>query len=217
MKARAIAKKDYALILGMDKKIYPTDSPVTEKIISSWYVNHPEFGMIFQEGKNISGVCIAIPLNKKGWSLLVQGKLKESEIGEEYLFNKGRDFELGIHIYHIEKLSNMKEFYVLALKALKEKVNALSAKNKKVAVIGFSGLCVSPSGIGLFEKKFSCEEKSYLCQEHILRNGKKLELFEPTSKKALELELKKGKVLVNRCKMLVSFPFEESIVWRYLA
>jgi hypothetical protein len=120
---RPITIEDYDLILSLDRKVYPTPFPVNREIISSWYINNPEFGTVFEEDGKYLGVCIAIPLNEKGWKLLIDGKLKESEMTSGYIFNNERDNTLGIHIYHMEKLGNTKHFYLHALAALRDTVD----------------------------------------------------------------------------------------------
>ena len=106
-----LAKKDYDIVLKLDKKVYPTKNPVTKKIISSWYKNNPEFGMKI-DGKR-KGLCVVIPLNKSGWTKLINGELSESKVTGKYLFDNKRDKEIGIHIYHIEKFDKLKNFHIL--------------------------------------------------------------------------------------------------------
>ena len=214
MKLRKINERDFGLILKQDKRVYPASSPVTEEIISKWYENDPEFGMIYEENEKFIGDCIIIPLNAKWWTKLIKGKLSESETDEKTIFNNSRDNKIGIHIYHIEKIDrNMKEFYKIALSDLQKLINNLKNKNPKLRVIGFSGLCVSSEGINLFETKFNCKERDYKCPETIIEKDdfKMVVDFHLINKKQ-----KEGWKLINRCKMLILYPKEKSVVWDYL-
>jgi len=214
MKLRAIMPKDYGLIIESDKKVYPTSNPVTLEVIKQWYSKNPEFGMIY-ENRGIEGTCIAIPLNSLGWNKLINGKLAESEMDEKTIFDNSRDKEMGIHIYHIEKLNpKIKEFYKTALKDLSSMINRLRKTNKELEVIGFSALAVTISGINLFEKKFNCKERKYICSENVLEKNNKLIVVD-TKSENIENKLKEGYKFVTKCKMLVLFPSEKSVVWKY--
>ncbi|MFH1325245.1 MAG: hypothetical protein ABIH49_00545 [archaeon] len=111
MNVRAINRKDYDKLLELDRKVYPTPNPVTPRILDSWFQKNPEFGIIFEENNKITGMCIVIPLNKIGWEKLINGELAESELSKETIFDNSRDKEIGIHIYHIEKFFEEREFY----------------------------------------------------------------------------------------------------------
>jgi len=199
MEVRPITSEDYKLILELDKKVYPTHSPVTKEIISKWYSKNPEFGLIYEENKKIVGVCISIPLNKKGWTSLINGGITESELDEKMIFDSSHDKEIGIHIYHIEKLdTNIKKFYKKSLEYL-----SLLVKSKKAKVFGFSALC-----------KLNCKERDFINTEHILEKGGKLFVFNE-KKENINKMIKKGYNYCNRCEMLVLYPNEQSIVWKY--
>jgi deoxyhypusine synthase len=206
---------DFKLILETDKKLYPTSSPVTESIIQSWYIRNPEFGMIFEKDNKIAGMCIIIPLNKENWQKLTDGKLKKSEMTPATIFDNSKDEEIGIHIYHIEKLDNsIKDFNKIALESLSKLIEKLRHKNKELTISGLSGLCVTAEGIGLFENKFKCKERNFIIDEHILeKNGKN---FVAESKKEADEKVKQGYTYLNRCKMLVLNSNEKSEVWNYL-
>ena len=217
MKSRILTEKDCELILDMDKKVYPTSSPVTKEIIKSWYIKNPEFGVVFEENNRIVGVLIAIPLNKQSWKKLINGKLKESEMSEKTIFDNSLDRELGIHIYHIEKLdTNIKEFYKISLNYMASLLDNLKKKNNNLKVIGFSGLCVTPEGINLFEKKFNCKERDFVVQEHILEKDGKRIVLETESKEVIQNKIDDGYNYITKCKMLVLYPKENSVVWDYL-
>ncbi len=218
MKFRPIVEKDYELILELDKKVYPTDNPVTSDILSKWYKKNPEFGMIFEnEGSKIQGFCMAIPLNKRGWNKLVDGELSEADLNSKTLFDNKRDKEMGLHIYHIEKFFEKKDFYKSFLKSLNEIIKNLRKENPKLSIIGFSGLCVTPSGIGLFYNKFNCRERKFVNQEHIFKKDGELRVFKLGSSSQFSEKLKEGYEYLNRCKMLVLYPGELSVIWNYLS
>lgn len=216
MKVRAITKKDFRLILQQDKRVYPTDSPVTEDILKSWYTKNPEFGMIYEdEKKNVVGNCVIIPLNGTSWEKLISGKLGESEMSSKTIFDNSKDKEIGIHIYHIEKIDKkVQDFHKIVLSDIKRIIKDLRIRNHKLKVVGLSGLCVTAEGIGLFENKFNCKERNYICEEHIMKRGTEIAL----AKNLEEVKEKKKKEfkIVNRCKMLVLYPNEKSLVWDYL-
>ncbi len=213
---RIVTKNDYEKLLELDKKVYPTDAPVTPKILDSWYQNNPEFGIIFEDNDKIAGMCMAIPLNESGWKKLIQGELAESQLDSSTIFKSDRDKLLGIHIYHIEKLNpNIKAFYNDLLRALSGVVNSLKKTNPKLSVIGFSGLCVTSSGINLFYNKFNCKERNFLSSEHILSKNSQLIIVDSSSTKEINDFMDKGYSYNNRCKMLIAYPDEISIVWRY--
>lgn len=213
---RTLKKKEYVLIVELDKKVYPTARPVTTGIINQWYQNNPEFGFIFEENQRMMGMCVAIPLNKKGWEDLTNGRLAEADTDSSTIFDNSRDKEIGIHIYHTERFSQDKGFYKGALKQLAKVVGNLRTKNLELRVIGFSGLAVSTSGMGLFYNKFNCREREFINPEHILSKKGKLEIVESPSQKELSEKIKQGYEYVIRCKVLVLYSNEPSIVWDYL-
>jgi len=217
MKSRKIQDKDTNLILERDRKVYPTQFPVTREIMKSWYINNPEFGVIFEQNNKIEGVLVAIPLNNLSWEKLISGKLKESEMNKKTIFNNSQDNELGIHIYHIEKLnSSIKEFYKISLDYLASLHNNLKKKNRDLKIIGFSGLCVTKEGINLFENKFKCKERDLVIQEHIFEKDGKRILLETDSKEIIQNKINEGFDYITKCKMLILYPNEKSIVWDYL-
>ncbi len=216
MELKPIRKEDYKLLLELDKKVYPTDSPVTPDILTQWYQRNPEFGMIYKKENKIIGVCIVMPLNAKAWIKLINGELSESELNSDDIFDNSKDEEIGIHGYHIEKLDkSVKEFYKTCLVDLSAIVNNLRIKNPKLKVIGFSGLCVTNEGIGLFSRKLTCKERHYKCNEYILEKDNKKIVFKANSKKELDSKIAVGYKLINRCQMLVSYPGEKSIIWEF--
>jgi len=204
MNLRPITAKDYKFILELDKKVYPTKSPVTSKILAQWYSKNPEFGLIYEEDRKIVGVCIAIPLNRQGWIKLINGEISESDIDGRYLSDSK---ETGIHIYHLEKIDpNIKEFYKICLKD----ISSLADKNK-MNIIGISALSVAKCGINLFSNKLGFKEKNFISLEHILeKNGKKIVI---DSQKDIKKYEKKGYQYLNRCQMLVLSREDSSFVW----
>lgn len=215
MNSRPITQKDYELLLSLDKKVYPTDSPVTSEILDNWSKKNPEFGIVFEEDEKTKGLCIVIPLNKKGWEKLTKGELLESGLDAETIFDINRDKEIGLHTYHIENLGERKGIWKDSLKAINSILESLRKKSE-LKVIGFSGLCVTSQGIGLFYNKFNCREREFLNSEHILRKENSLEIFDTKDKQELLDKLSKDYEYVNRCKMLLVYPDEASLVWNYL-
>jgi hypothetical protein len=216
MECRRINKQDYNKLLELDKKVYPTDNPVTPKILDSWFQNNPEFGMIFEEAGKMKGICIAIPLNEN-WIDLISGNLTEADLDKSTIFDNQRDSLLGIHIYHIEKFENCdSSLYKESLIELNKIIKNLKKENSGLEIIGFSGLCVTKQGINLFYNKLNCRERDFISSEHILTRNNKLEIFNSSSQNELEKKLSENYEYINRCKMLITYPNEQSIVWNYL-
>lgn len=208
---RGIKESDYGKILELDSRVYPTDWPVTGDVLASWYQRNPEFGMMYEDG-----VCIAIPLNRQGWEQLIGGVVEEYELGGSAVFDGQRDQELGIHVYHLEKFGRGKGFYREVLADLGKLVGNLRTENSNLRVIGFSGLCVTSAGCGLFANKLNCREREYVSSEHVLKKDGKIVLVETESQRDLADKLKEGFAYSTRCKMLSTMPGEVSVVWEYL-
>lgn len=224
---RPIKKEDYKILLELDKKVYPTKSPATVKTIEKWYSKNPEFGLIYEKDNKIAGICAAIPLNSKGFEKITLGKSMKEDSNEDFIFDEGdldektifdnsRDTEIAIHIYHIEKLdSSIKEFYKRSLEKLSHILKKLKKRNKNLKVTGFSGLCSSVEGINLFYNKLGCRERKYICPEHIIeKNGQKI-IAKDNSLEDIKKRFK-GYDHINRVKMLITYPSENSIIWKYL-
>ena len=107
MELRPIKKEDYELLLELDRKVYPTDDPVTPNILDNWFAKNPEFGMIY-ENEGIDAISIVIPLNKKGWDGLTSGDLSEADMKDDLIYDGKNNIYL--HVYHIEKLKNVNKF-----------------------------------------------------------------------------------------------------------
>lgn len=217
MNFRQINQKDYKKLLELDKKVYPTDAPVTPDILNSWYQNNPEFGIIFEADNQTKGMCIAIPLNESGWNKLINGELAESELDSSTIFKSGRDKSIGIHIYHVEKLdTTIDDFYKDSLRGLSSVINNLKKNDPDLKIAGLSGLCVTSAGIGLFYNKFNCRERNFMCSEHILSKNNKLIIVKSPTMQTLNDYIRQDYAFINRCKMLIVYPNEPSIVWSYL-
>ncbi len=209
--------KDMKLILALDKKVYPTDSSVTQNLLRKWYMRNPEFGMIYENKGKIVGVCIAIPLNTKSWNNFVDGQLSESELAGNCIFDNSKDDKWGLHIYHVERLdASLANLHMRFLKDLSQIIQKLRKTNKHLKVIGFSGLCTTKEGIKLFTDILNCKESRYVSDEHIFEKTGKKYVYHIKSKNELDDKQKKGYKLVNRCKLLVTTPDEKSLVWHYL-
>ena len=206
---------DYDWLLTADKKLYPTDRPVTLESLGQWYQRNPEFAF-FCGGRD--GVCASIPLSRKGWEKLVAGAVAESELESAHIFDNTRDQAIAIHVYHIERDPQSKSgFYLHALEKLGRVVEELKTTNPHLAVCGFSGFCVTNQSIGLFKNRLSCRESRLVSTEHIMRKNAQLFVFDLQSDIALTAKISEGYELMNRCQMLVTSPGDESIVWRFLS
>ena len=216
MAIRPLTQSDYLNLLAVDKKVYPTDNPVTEEILGQWYKNNPEFGVVFEEHNTLRGMLISIPLTKGAWQGLTSGKISEAELHGGAIFNASRDSEIGIHVYHVERHDKSKGFYKEALGALAEIVRNLKHKNLALKVVGFSALCSSLQGRNLFENKLNFRERGFISGECIVRKARRVEIFRSHSEAELKKKLAQGYEFINRCKMLVLYPDEPSLVWSYL-
>lgn len=232
MQTRPIQAQDYEAVLDADRRLYPTSSPLTEQVIHQWFSGHPQFGLIFTDalGRTI-GQCIIVALTASGWGRLVAGELSESELDDGFLFNSQRDEEVGLHVYHIEKMQGWNKhqhgsFGYVAMQKLAQVLNHLDEERAcqgkvPLGVCGFSSLAVSLSGINLFTTTFNCRERdAYVCQEFIMQQpysaAKRLEVFEGLDQGRLEEALAKGYAFVTRARMLVLLPGDPSVVWSIL-
>ena len=93
----------------------------------------------------------------------------------------------------------------------------LRRTNPKLKIIGFSGLAVTGEGISLCYNKLNMREREFINTEHIIELNKKLEIIDNPTKEELNQKIKQGYSYKNRCKMLVLYPNEPSIVWNYLS
>jgi len=211
-----LRNSDYAWLLENDFKIYPTDTPVTKKIINNWYINNPEFGIVFRDGNKIEGMNITIPLNRNGWEKLVAGELLESDCDDRYAFNNQRDREIGLHIYHIRRTGDSKDFYKESLGAINQNLCKLRKNNNGLTVVGFSALCCTKMGIGLFYNKLNCRERAHINTEHIFKKNEKLKIFEIKTQEEMNEKLQNDYVYLNRCKMLLTYPKKPSLVWSHI-
>jgi hypothetical protein len=210
---RSITKKDYALLLQLDQRVYPTDNPVTAQTLDQWYEHNPEFGIIFEENDKISGICIIIPLSRVGWDKLTSGKLEEADIHGQDIFRPGIDREIGLHCYHIEKMSQVDNFYEVAYSALGKIISSL---DPGCSIIGVSGYAVTLAGINLAYNKLNRRERSFISNEHIVSKNGVIEVLHDPTQRDLEKKLDDGYEYITRCKMLITYPNEVSIIWKYL-
>lgn len=236
---RPICKDDYPLLLTLDKKLYPTDSPVTEEILDVWFARNPEFGMVFCDRTEAaspiaqtrpSGFFVCIPLCKSAWERLVAGKMAESDIQNEDVFDGSRDSELFLHIYHLEKDIGgriKKEYGKVQAKgwftheglghlaALVKQIQKLALTGNNESLVstsiqlrGISALSVSASGIkscenmGLREGRFVSNE--YIVESHCGKKKHVEVLTFSTETEAQESCRATGKRIVNRTKMLAT-------------
>jgi len=214
MISRPIKEKDFNLILKLDKKVYPTDSPVKQETIKKWYSNNPEFALIYEENKKITGLCIAIPMKADAWNKFIKGKIIESELNEKTIFRNSENQGLGIHIYHIEKLNKtIEKFYEKCFKDLAEIVRKMKKENKKLELTGISALCTTEKGINLFSK-LNFKEKNFFCKEYVIKEKGKKKVINAKTMEKLKKTSKNLKQTI-RCKMLVLTPEQKSILWDY--
>lgn len=220
MKLRSIQQEDFIKILKSDAEVYPTSTPVTTQLFNTWFSKHPEFGMIYTNDKQeLLACCIIIPCNKEGFEKLISGKKNESELSVLDIFSVDKHDHIGLHIYHIEKYQKISgSFRDTVLRDLSTILANLRKIKSSLKVIGFSGYCTSKSGINLFYNEWNCREREFLSQEHILvhKETNKCLLVKMNTQKELDKLIQQGYVYSNRCKMLVTYPNELSVVWSYI-
>lgn len=199
----------------MDKKVYPTKSPVTSENLAAWYSRNPEFGRVCEEDGKVAGMYVAIPLNHDSWDKFVFGEnLSESDLKGEMIFDNSEDHSLGIHIYHIERFFEEKRFYQKAFADLGEIFKKLSQANPKLKLAGLSALCVTPAGIGLFEKLgFESVQKNN--PEKMFFKDKNVRVV--TNDSEQEIAVKDGYQFRNFCQMMAvsSEDSPKAEVWKY--
>ncbi len=210
---RKITEEDYKVLLELDKKVYPTNNPVTPEILNQWFKRNPEFGIVFEEDGKITGMLIIIPLSKKGWDSLISGDMEEADMKGNLIFNSKNENQIGLHGYHIEKFNNEKRFFQKSFKALKEVLDKI---NPDLKILGFSGYAVTTEGISLAYNKLNMKERTYISDEHMMEKDGKLKIITKLNQNKLNTLLKDDYVYHNRCKQLVIYPNEVSIVWKYL-
>lgn len=213
MNYRIIKRSDYPFLLTIDQKVYPTETPVAPKTLDEWYKNDPDFGIIFEEGGKITGVLMVIPLSEKGWNGLISGELTEADIRGDYVFDKTKDGSIGLHCYHIEKFTDGNDFYVEAYTILGHIIKRVCPATK---VLGLSGFAVTTAGISLAFNKLNLREREFISNEHIVSKDGILEVIENLTQEKLEQLLANGYIYHNRCKLLITYPNEVSLVWKYM-
>jgi len=168
---RYINETEYPLILELDKKLYPSSEAVTVQSMRIWYQNNPEFGLIFTDGPLVAGALACIPLKKSSWIALIHGQLSESKLTQEDIFDIHRDREIAIHIYHIEKLTNViKNFSLVALTQLNKQMRRLRLFNNTLEISGYSAYCTTQQGIHLFSDQLAFTPSKCMSEEHIVRS-----------------------------------------------
>ncbi len=215
---RPYKKKDHKLILEQDIRIYPTSNSVSPTTIDNWYTRNPEFGMIYEIGNKTVGTCVIVPLNRQSWKDLVNGKIFESDLNQKSIFNNKKDSEIALHFYHMEKLFLTEKFYSRILLDLNNIIFNLRKTNPGLKIIGSSSLCTTSLALDLFQDRFNYQEKGYVSTEHIISKGRTIFIFDEKvgGKKKLEEKLKKGYSYHHRCKMLILYPEDFSLIWLYL-
>eukprot|EP00425_Heterocapsa_triquetra_P027362 CAMPEP_0195118064 /NCGR_PEP_ID=MMETSP0448-20130528/115982_1 /TAXON_ID=66468 /ORGANISM="Heterocapsa triquestra, Strain CCMP 448" /LENGTH=251 /DNA_ID=CAMNT_0040155315 /DNA_START=1 /DNA_END=752 /DNA_ORIENTATION=+ len=245
---RALQPAEYDLLLRLDKELYPTDNPVTVEALRTWFSRNPEFGMVFdaasvpeqqEAAAPTLDMSVSIPLSEHGWAALLSGEVAESELSAEHIFDGARDEALGIHCYHVERGIRVdaseasagtsgagrgaaaQPFYTECLEALGHVCRQLQGAAGPVRVIGFSALCVTPAGNGLFGGKLGCAQVTVPGpHEHVVRDHRtgelQLLLAEPQELDARLRDWPGGCEHLSPCQMYAARPGDESVVWRYL-
>ena len=210
---RFIQESDYEFILSLDRQVYPSDHPITPEMISMWYKDLPQFGLIYEDkAGEIEGVFCIIALNKLGWENVLNG-LDEDELTKEMLFDPSKDQEVGLHVYMIDRFTEEKGFYK---KCYTDLGRVLQENFSHVRILGVVGWAVSPTGINLGFNKLNRREYKYICDEHVLAKEGQLQILVDPSRAQVEAQIKQGWTYQNRVKLLVAFPQDFSLIWQML-
>ena len=70
--------------------------------------------------------------------------------------------------------------------------------------------------IGLFFNKLNCRERAVILSEHIFKKENQLKVFKIDSQEELNQKLMENYRYCNRCKMLLTYPNNPSLAWRYI-
>lgn len=231
---RKIHVDDAAEIVDLDSSVYPVEDPVTADQLWAWYQNHPEFGMVYEQGGHTVGSCMVIAMTPAGWEKLIKNEISEATVGPDELFDANRgDSEIGLHIYHLERHGNSDGDFPGGLfrrvfKDLGALVARLPGGKSAVAIggpriVGISAYAVSSDGLRLFGQKLNFREREdMVSDEHILtRRSGEPAVEVVTVKSAAELQealkARPGCTYQNRCQMLVLLPDEVSLAWLLMA
>jgi hypothetical protein len=215
---RPIQKHDIKHILRLDNRVYPTADPVGQTTMESWYIRNPELGMVYDVGGKSVGAWAFIPLNQASWKKVIHGKLSERAIGPKHLFDITKDTEIGLHIYHVEKLLLSDNYYIRILNDIQKLLMHLRIANPKLRIAGLSTIGSSSPALGLFQNRFNFQEKEFVSTEHIFLKGKKLIMFDEKDigQKGLSRKLDEGFTYYQKCKMLILEPNDFSLVWSHV-
>lgn len=213
-KYRSIQQGDYELLFKLDQAVYPTASPVTGQILAQWYKHNPEFGIIFpgSDPTTTRGLFVTIPLSELGWRKLVSGELTEKDMIGDMIFDPHKDKKIALHNYHIEKFTEEKGFYMIALGALAQVTSSVAPTAE---LLGLSAYAVTESGLALHENIFNMHEGSYISKEYVVNEGGVLRVANLNNQEEVEKLTARG-ATAQRCKMLVTIPGEKSVVWDFL-
>lgn len=219
MKYRAIEKKDFKLIIKAETDVYPTETPLTEDILSDWYLNSEkikEFGMIYEdENQNIIGFALILPYKLSSFQKVCNGKLTELDSKSEDFISKKSilsDPYVGLHVYHIHKYQKVNDFWKIVFQGLGK-----IQEKFKLFVFGVSSLAVSYSGINLFGNILNFyENTSFINEQHLMEKDGTLLLKDFSNFEKIAEMMKEGWKYKTRCKFLVCYSYQISPIWYFL-
>jgi hypothetical protein len=227
--------KQLSRLLHYEHELYPsTDSKSMERVVFAWYLPIPaseekarlqlihRLANVYFNNRNgeLLGFYMVLPLLETAYEDLLNGRLSELEISSEHLVTDASECSrIGLHVYHIEKLANFdSSISDMVLRDVSRVLNEFS----NIEIIGWSGYCVSRSGIDLFYNKWNCYEVvsgNDVPEEHIFKDRKTGKLKVITCKRNEFQKLyvqNKDLIYLHRCKMLLTRPNQYSPVWLYL-
>lgn len=228
---RPVTEQDLKAIVDHENEVYPTPENATllEKL-KSWYLpadsnaNAP-FAMIYQDMQDgkLAAVAIIFALHARAFERLTRGQCSELQLTSDDFFNVQTDTELGLHVYHVSKYKqNQDKFYVQFLQDLNQilqhtRQQVAKIQHKQLQVVGFAAYATSANGVGLFKGKLQLQERAaFVSREYVLERNEKIQVV--TIEKDAELQdyQKQGYKILSKCAMLVTYPHEDALVWKYL-
>lgn len=192
-----------------------------------------ELAMVYttQDGEMVAA-CVYMPLNRLGMQKLMSGEYNEVDIDPVHeMFRICRiadeDEMLFLHVYHVCWLKQP-HGHGLFDRILRDTNDIICRWRMKaglpIRVGAFSAYAVTSSGLSLFEHKLNCREReTYISKEHVLikrslDTGDEVDgdIIETDDNKEIYSWLQKGWEYRCRCRLVLTYPTEISLVWHII-
>lgn len=178
-----LSSSSMELVFGADSQIYP--SPLPLSVLASWVKACPNFAFQYRHpgdpGK-VVGICITLPVLKLHWDDLVSGRIHEWDIAPSMLWRGGGggecakkagvDDDVGLHIWHIERLSGWQRAWGAFGKYVWDDVSrGLLDQPKGPNVMCYSALAVTEDGMRLFRDRLGWKESPCYQGQWVVSSG----------------------------------------------